>query len=485
MPLPHFTDKHLSAGFNFDNSYASLPEILYTCISPVPVCSPQIFLWNNALANNLGLDGSALSDGQKAAFGSGNILPEGAKPLAQAYAGHQFGGFSYLGDGRAHLLGEHIAPDGTRVDIQLKGSGCTPYSRNGDGRAALAPMLREYLISEAMHALEIPSTRSLAVVTTGERVQRQYAEDGAILTRIAASHIRVGTFEYLAACGDENALQALADYTIFRHYPEITGKEQPYIELLDAVMRAYANLVAHWLGIGFIHGVMNTDNVAVSGETIDYGPCAFMNTYDPATVFSSIDRNGRYAYANQPHVAQWNMARFAETLLPLFHSDTEKAIEIAEAHISRFSGIFQTAWLDVMRKKLGFYGEGQGDSALIGTLLQEMQRTQADYTQTFRALSDGTLPASLVTLTEWHQACKKRRHGHDATAVMCAHNPAVIPRNHLIEEVLEAAEQGDMQPIKRMLAVLNTPYIDPTPDDIRYTLPPKGGDAGYRTFCGT
>ena len=353
------------AGWNFDNSYARLPEAFYVRLNPVPVHTPKLVVFNSALAQFLGLNPDALKGEEGAAVFSGNGIPEGAEPLAQAYAGHQFGSFTMLGDGRAILLGEQVTPNGERFDIQYKGSGRTPFSRQGDGRAALGPMLREYIISEALHALDIPTTRSLAVVITGEEVFRETALQGAILTRTAASHIRVGTFEYAAARGNPNDIRTLADYTIGRHFPDLAADGNPYLALLGAVMERQASLVARWLLVGFIHGVMNTDNMALCGETIDYGPCAFMDAYDPNTVFSSIDRDGRYAYGRQPQIAQWNLARFAETLLPLVHEDPQEAVSMANEAVSGFSDTFRHYWLRGMRAKLGLLNQEGDDGALV------------------------------------------------------------------------------------------------------------------------
>ena len=374
-------------GWNFDNSYARLPKTFFTLQNPTPVISPKLVIFNESLATSLGLNGGVLQREDGIGILAGNIVPQGATPLAQAYAGHQFGHFNMLGDGRAVLLGEQINPKGERVDIQLKGSGRTPYSRGGDGRAALGPMLREYIISEAMHALGIPTSRSLAVVSTGESVIRETNLPGAILTRVAASHIRVGTFQYAATWGKDGELQALADYTIKRHFPEVKEDENRYVALLKEVIKRQAELIAKWQLVGFIHGVMNTDNMAISGESIDFGPCAFMDTYDPETVFSSIDRNGRYAYGNQPYMAGWNLARFAESLLSLLHEKQEQAIKIAEDAISNFYELYQTYWLAGMRAKLGIFNEEAEDQSLAEELLKIMQQYRADYTNTFRALT--------------------------------------------------------------------------------------------------
>jgi uncharacterized protein YdiU (UPF0061 family) len=359
-----------SQGWKLEISYSKLPKTFYTHIMPTPVKAPRLVIFNHALAKSLGLSLTETNPEDLARLFSGNALPEGSTPIAQGYAGHQFGHFTMLGDGRAHLLGEQVTPDGKRVDIQLKGSGQTPYSRRGDGRAAFAPMLREYLISEAMHALGIPTTRSLALVTTGEPVLRDTVLQGVILTRVAASHIRVGTFEYAAARKDREGLQSLADYAITRHYPKLTQQDAPYLALLNAVIERQAKLVASWMHVGFIHGVMNTDNMTISGETIDYGPCAFMDRFAIDKVFSSIDRGGRYAFGNQASIAQWNLARFAETLLPLLHENMNRAADLAEAALEHYSTIFNAAWLSGMRRKLGLFGEEADDLPLIQSLLE-------------------------------------------------------------------------------------------------------------------
>jgi serine/tyrosine/threonine adenylyltransferase len=417
---------------------------------------------------------------------AGNHLPPGAMPLAQAYAGHQYGHFTALGDGRAILLGEQWTPRGERFDIQLKGAGPTPYSRRGDGRAALGPMLREYIISEAMHALGIPTTRSLAVVTTGEAVFRQELLPGAVLTRVAASHIRVGTFEWAAAHGDMTALKALADYTIQRHYPEAAQAENPYLAMLEAVIERQAKLLCHWQLVGFIHGVMNTDNMAISGETIDYGPCAFMDVYDPTTVFSSIDRHGRYAYGNQPKIAQWNLARFAEALLPLLHEDEKHSIEMANEAIDAFQAKFQHHWIAGMRAKIGLFGEQAEDAALIQSLLEWMQETKADFTNAFRDLgSTSSVP------DEWQQRWQSRlsqqpQTQNEVLMRMRQSNPAFIPRNLWVEDALKAAsEQGDLNPMLRLLTVLAAPYDHEATVPAEYADPPPTCGGRYQTFCGT
>jgi len=482
-------------GWNFDNTYARLPGLFHARLNPVGVSAPRMAVLNRRLAEWLGLNVEVLEGDEGCAVFSGNRIPEGAEPLAQAYAGHQFGVFTMLGDGRAILLGEHITPRGERFDIQLKGSGQTPFSRLGDGRAALGPMLREYIISEAMHALGIPTSRSLAVVTTGEPVFREAVLPGAVLTRVAASHIRVGTFEYAARRGGIDGVRTLADYTIGRHFPGLVGTENPYLSLLDAVMELQASLVAKWMGVGFIHGVMNSDNMALSGETIDYGPCAFMDAYDPATVFSSIDHQGRYAYHNQSLMAQWNLARFAETLLPLLDADRQRAIQLAEAAIGSFPEKFRRFWLSGVRGKLGLFTEEEEDVSLAEMLLTCMYRNRADFTNTFRNLASYGMPVDApifrdAAFIEWHGRWKARlgRQPQSMEAsiqLMRSNNPAVIPRNHRVEEALEAAvERGDFTVMDRLLRVLSKPYEE-SPDTLEYRTPPPPSDRPYRTFCGT
>jgi uncharacterized protein YdiU (UPF0061 family) len=487
--MPPSTDTTSSpAGWRLDDSYARLPQPFHVRVEPTPVPEARMVVFNDPLAEALGLEPARLR-GEAAVF-AGNALPPGSQPLAQAYAGHQFGHFTMLGDGRALLLGEQLSPQGQRFDVQLKGSGPTPFSRRGDGRAALGPMLREYIISEAMHALGIPTTRSLAVATTGEAVYREEILPGAVLTRIAASHIRVGTFEYAAAIDDPAALRALADYTMQRHYPELTEAASPHLEFLKAVIERQAALIAQWQGVGFIHGVMNTDNMAISAETIDYGPCAFMDSYHPATVFSSIDRHGRYAYGQQPHIAQWNLARFAETLLPLVHEDEKKAVELATEAIESFAERFKTHWLTRMRAKLGLMNEENEDDLLITTLLDWMRETKADFTNTFRDLSGASSAAVSCdpAFAEWHQRWQSRLSRQpqpldEARAHMRWRNPAFIPRNHKVEEALTAAVQGgDLNPMHRLLEVLARPY-DHSRDDPEYAMP--SATVGYQTFCGT
>lgn len=479
-------------GWQFDSSYRRLPDIFYTELAPTPVRSPRMVILNHALARSLGLDLSVLGAEEAAQVFSGNLLPKGSQPLAQSYAGHQFGHFTMLGDGRAHLLGEHITPDGERFDMQLKGSGPTPYSRRGDGRAALGPMLREYIISEAMHGLGIPTTRSLAVVTTGEPVLRDGLLQGAILTRIASSHLRVGTFEFIASHGDIPSLRQLADYAIERHYPELQHSAKPYHDFLQAVIERQTALVAAWMHVGFIHGVMNTDNMTISGETIDYGPCAFMDHYDPYTVFSTIDQQGRYAYANQPTIAQWNLARFAEALLPLLHDTIEQAVEIAEEYLQRAGKSFQNTWLTGMRKKLGLVDEEPEDAILIQSLLAWMHEKQADYTNTFRDLC-GELPDRPIyqdaAFRVWYKQWLERRARssepeQSSLCLMRSHNPRIIPRNHQVEAALENAEQGDLSTLTRLLNALEKPYDD-GPEYAEFEAPPPMDAVRYKTFCGT
>jgi uncharacterized protein YdiU (UPF0061 family) len=487
--------------FGFDNTYRRLPGNFYSELGPVPTAAPRLVALNRALADDLGLDPEMLEPHAAAIF-SGNLVPDGAEPVALAYAGHQFGSFvPQLGDGRAILLGEVVDRNGQRRDIQLKGSGQTPFSRLGDGRAALGPMLREYLVSEAMHALGIPTTRSLAVVTTGERVYRDTVLPGAVLTRVAASHIRIGTFQYFAAQGDAESVRLLADYVIARHYPELSDTPERYLALLEAVIDRQASLIARWLHVAFIHGVMNTDNMAISGETIDYGPCAFMDRYDPATVFSSIDRAGRYAYGNQPGIAQWNLARLAETLLRLIDPDTDRAVSAATALIQQFPERFQRYWLDGMRRKLGLATNEPEDRALVDQLLDAMYEGTADFTLSFRRLSDaaGSPQAldrvrSLFEVREpfdawasrWEQRLQRDPQSPEQrAALMRTVNPAVIPRNHRVEEALEAAVgQGDFRPFDALFERLQHPYDD-LPAGSPDAEPPPPPDRGYRTFCGT
>lgn len=482
-------------GWHFDNSYAHLPQVFFTKQGAVPVQSPKMIIFNTSLATSLGLNAEALNSAEGAEVFAGNLIPEGAEPLAQAYAGHQFGNFNMLGDGRALLLGEQLTPQGERVDIQLKGSGRTPYSRGGDGRAAVGPMLREYIISEAMHALGIPTTRSLAVVSTGENIIRETERPGAILTRVASSHLRVATFQYAARWGSIDDLKALADYTLQRHFPNIAEADNRYLLLLQEEIKRQASLIAKWQHVGFIHGVMNTDNMAISGETIDYGPCAFMDVYNPATVFSSIDTQGRYAYGNQPYIGGWNLARFAETLLPLLHEDEEQAVQIAQDAIAQFSELYHHHWLSGMRSKLGLFNEEAEDEALIRDLLELMEKHSADYTNTFLALTfDTTLKGSPLweapEFEQWKERYtarlgRQQEGKEESQQLMRTSNPAVIPRNHRVEEALEQAENhGDLSVMEKLLAVLSNPFAH-APEQAEYAELPAQCNTSYQTFCGT
>ena len=479
--------------FQLENTYCNLPGVFFSKLSPTPVSSPEILLFNQKLADEIGLGLSVLSEEERTQLLSGNLVPEGIEYFAQAYAGHQFGNFTMLGDGRALMLGEHITPSGQRIDLQFKGSGRTPYSRGGDGRAALGPMLREYLISEAMHSLGIPTTRSLAVVATGESVYRESELPGAILTRTAGSHIRVGTFEFASLHQDKAMTQALLDYLIDRHFPEIREEENKALSVLQAVIDRQIDLITHWMRVGFIHGVMNTDNMALSGETIDYGPCAFMDIFSPDTVFSSIDHKGRYAYANQPYIAQWNLARLAESLLPLMDGERENAIEMAENALNAFEDIYKNKWLSMMGSKLGLHRVDQKDEALVTELLDWMHQQKADYTNTFRDLSKPELPSESAYTTEsfqawhtrWQDRLGKEVQGWDSSVtLMDSVNPAVIPRNHKVEEALQAGEEGDLSPFHNLLKALANPYQDGdhlTP----FQATPEPSEKVYQTFCGT
>jgi uncharacterized protein YdiU (UPF0061 family) len=492
----------MTVHFPFQNSYTTLPAGFFARVAPTPVAAPRLIKLNRPLAVQLGLDPDHLGSPEGTEILAGKRLPDGADPIAMAYAGHQFGHFvPQLGDGRAILLGEVIDADGVRRDIQLKGSGPTPFSRRGDGRAALGPVLREYIVSEAMAALGIPTTRSLAAVMTGESVQRETLLPGAVLTRVASSHIRVGTFQYFAARGDTEGVQRLADHVIDRHYPHLAGAERPYHALLEAVIARQAELVARWLLVGFIHGVMNTDNTSISGETIDYGPCAFMDHYDPAKVFSSIDEMGRYAYANQPRIALWNLTRLAECLLPLLSDQQDKAIEQAQATLGEFVEKFDTAYQAGLRSKLGLFTARDEDRALAQDFLDAMAKNQADFTPTFRRLSDAALNpaadsevrqlfADPATYDEWAMRWRQRiseepQSPAERQAAMRAVNPAFIPRNHLIEAVIEAAiGRDDFEPFEEMLKVLSKPYED-QPAFARYAEPPEPHQRVLQTFCGT
>lgn len=477
--------------WNWDHSYRQLPGHSYSNTPPTPVAAPRLFAFNDSWAEELGLGLlSGLSSEELASWFSGNRLPPGAEPLAMAYAGHQFGHFTNLGDGRAILLGEHLDPAGRRRDIQLKGSGRTPYSRSGDGRAALGPMLRELLVSEAMAALGIPTTRSLAVVETGETVFRETPLPGAILVRTAASHIRVGTFALFAATKDQEMLEALLKYTIHRHYPDLAESPHPALALLEAVALKQADLVARWMSVGFVHGVLNTDNVALSGETIDYGPCAFIDRYHPTAVYSSIDRRGRYAYGNQPAITGWNLARFAETLLPLIHPEPEKAIARAEEVLEKFEPAYEGAWLRLMGRKLGLAKTESGDRTLIEDFLTLLDQNRLDFTNGFRALSGDDNEEKLVLqrteFSTWQEKLNQRLRGNDPREIQqlrAASNPRQIPRNHAVQKALDAAEAGDPGPFFGALAILRRPY-DPN-SDTRFSATPTPGDQIQTTFCGT
>jgi uncharacterized protein YdiU (UPF0061 family) len=492
----------MTVHFPFQNTYAALPDNFYARVAPTPVASPRLIKLNRPLALKLGLDPDRLASPEGIEILAGKNVPDGAEPIAMAYAGHQFGHFvPQLGDGRAILLGEVIDADGVRRDIQLKGSGPTPFSRRGDGRAALGPVLREYLVSEAMAALGIPTTRSLAAIVTGENVMRETPLPGAVLTRVASSHIRVGTFQYFAARGDTEGVRRLADHVISRHYPQAATAERPYHALLEGVIARQADLVARWLLVGFIHGVMNTDNSSISGETIDYGPCAFMDHYDPATVFSSIDEQGRYAYANQPRIALWNLTRLAECLLPLLSGEQDKAIEEAQAVLGEFAEKFSTAYQAGLRTKLGLFTARDGDAALVQDLLDAMAKNQADFTLTFRRLSDAALDpvgdekirqlfADPAAYDEWAVRWRQRTGDEPQTAAerqaaMRSVNPAFIPRNHRIEAVIEAAvNRDDFALFEELLTVLSKPYED-QPAFAAYSEPPQPEQRVLQTFCGT
>ena len=491
----------MTAHFPFTNSYARLPDRFFVRIDPTPVSAPRLLRLNRALADDLGLDPEWLASPDGVEVLAGRRVPEGAEPIAAAYAGHQFGQFvPQLGDGRAILLGEVIDRGGVRRDIQLKGSGPTPFSRQGDGRAALGPVLREYLVSEAMAALGIPTTRALAAVITGDVVLREAVLPGAVLTRIASSHVRVGSFQFFAARRDTEGLRALADHVIARHYPEAGGAARPYRALLDGVIARQADLVARWLLVGFIHGVMNTDNMSIAGETIDYGPCAFMDVYDPATVFSSIDQRGRYAYGNQPRIALWNLTRLAETLLPLLDETEEQAVADAEGALQAFAPRFESAYSRGLGRKLGLATQRGEDAVLAGDLLTVMAENRADFTLTFRRLSDLAAGAAgdeavrelFIDPTafdrwalRWRRRLEDEADAGGRAAAMRAVNPAFIPRNHRVEAVLAAAlDRGDLGPFEELQTVLARPYED-QPDFARYAEAPEPGGQAYRTFCGT
>ena len=483
----------MTIGWRFDNTYSKLPEYFISNTSPIPVKSPELIILNDNLAKELGLNFSLIDKKDLSKLFSGNSLPEGSKAISQAYAGHQFGHFTMLGDGRAVLMGEHISKNNERFDIQFKGSGKTPFSRNGDGRAALGPMLREYIISEAMHALNIPTTRSLAVVKTGEDVMRENTLQGAILTRVASSHLRVGTFQFIAARKSENELKTLINYTINRHYPNIKQSKNQALEFLKVMIEQQTNLVINWMRVGFIHGVMNTDNMAISGETIDYGPCAFMDTYDPQTVFSSIDQFGRYSYSNQPNITKWNLARFAECLIPLIDPNKDKAIEIATETINNFDKNYEIKWINMMRDKLGLFGQDPKDLVLILDLLTWMHKNKADYTNTFCILMNENVQKNKIYEDEnfiiwkkrWGERLKLNNNNPEKfLKLMRSVNPLIIPRNHKVEEALEAANNNDLSPLIKLIKILEKPY-DKQQENIDYQSPAPLGNEKYQTFCGT
>ncbi len=481
-------------GWCFDNTYSRLPDIMLTRILPVPVKLPKLVIFNYELSKELDLDFSNLNKEDVATLFSGNLLPEGSESIAQAYAGHQFGHFTMLGDGRAITIGEHLTHNKKRFDIQFKGSGQTPYSRNADGRAALGPMLREYIISEAMDALNIPTTRSLAVVLTGENVIRETSLPGAILTRVASSHIRVGTFQYAAVQNNKKLLKNLLDYSIIRHYPHLKEKNNLAIELIKTVMDKQINLITNWMRVGFIHGVMNTDNMTISGETIDYGPCAFMDVYDPETVFSSIDLQGRYSYFNQPEITKWNLFRFAETLIPLIDEKEDKSIEMANEVLNNFSNLYKKYWHTMMRKKIGLFGEENEDEKLIKDLLEWMHVNKADYTNTFLSLMNKDIKKENSfqnsSFTEWNKRWNFRLKKNNkplemSLQLMEKNNPLVIPRNHKVEESLEEANnKNNLKPLEELMKYLKNPYENKTGIS-NYQDVPKPNGKKYKTFCGT
>jgi len=474
-------------GWNFDNSYTLLPKQLISKVLPTTVKNPNIIIINHSLAQQLGLNFSSLNNNQLARLFTGNDIPEGSDPLAQAYAGHQFGHLVILGDGRAIVLGEHITPTKQRYDIQFKGSGRTPYSRGGDGKAALGPMLREYIISEAMYHLNIKTTRSLAVATTGENVMRETVLPGAILTRVAESHIRVGTFEYVAIKRDIPTLKKLLQYSIERHYPEIKDLDKQAPEFLKLVLEKQIDLITDWMRVGFIHGVMNTDNMAISGESIDFGPCAFMDYYNPKTVFSSIDHHGRYAFGNQPSIAQWNLARLADAILPLLDEDQNKAIDVGEEIIHSFKEKYEKKFHKMMKKKLGLITDEADDVILIQELLDTMEKNNLDYTNTFRDLMNDKI--NNETLKNFHAKWKiridKQNRSHEEVLTLMRNvNPVVIPRNHKVEESLKEAHKGNLVSLNNLLNALKDPYTERS-DLTLYQQPAPETDKKYKTFCGT
>ena len=480
-------------GFLFDTTYTNLPKQFFIKSKIGTIAEPKIVVFNDELSEMIGLKFSDSSSTEKSNIFSGNDLPEGVDLFSQAYAGHQFGHFTMLGDGRAHVWGEHITPSGIRLDIQFKGSGRTPYSRNGDGKAALGPMLREYIISESLFNLGISTTRSLAVVSTGEPIMREMVLPGAILTRVASSHIRVGTFEFAAAQSDKNVIKSLIEYTIKRHYPSLINKDNKELSLIRLVMEKQVDLIVHWMRVGFIHGVMNTDNMTISGETIDYGPCAFMDTYDPNKVFSSIDHGRRYAYDNQPKVAQWNLARLAESILLGIESNIEKVLPVAEGIINEFSVVYKKKWLAMMGSKLGLFFLRKDDEKLIYELLDWMEKNNADFTKTFRDLSNATYPHSKIfddnQFRQWFDRWQNRLKYNDrslqsAISLMKSVNPNIIPRNHIVDQVLKSAESGDFKPLSDLLIAIKEPYKERTSIS-KYEDLPKPNEQILHTYCGT
>ncbi|MDB2698429.1 YdiU family protein [Candidatus Pelagibacter bacterium] len=482
----------MTIGWHFDNTYSKLSKTFIEDIKPTPVHDPELVILNEQLAKELNLDFSRTKEKDLSLLFSGNSLPNGSTTIAQAYAGHQFGHFTMLGDGRAVLIGEHISNKNNRFDIQFKGSGRTSFSRGGDGRAALGPMLREYIISEAIKSLNIPTTRSLAVVKTGEKVVRENLLDGAILTRVASSHLRVGTFQYIAARQNIEDLNTLVDYTIERHYPQIKSSKTKALDLLNLVMEKQCQLVVDWMRVGFIHGVMNTDNMTISGETIDYGPCAFMDQYHPKTVFSSIDKFGRYAYSNQPPIAKWNLARFAECLIPLIDKNEETAIKIATDVIDNFQNIYEKKWLNMMRDKLGLFGEDKNDRQLIDDLLNWMEKYKIDYTNTFCHLMEIKINENTYkdeAFITWFDVWKKRSKLNNSSKekqieLMKKNNPIVIPRNQKVEEALTEANNGNLEKMNKLNDILKNPYSNQK-DIAEYQVPAPMSNEKYQTFCGT
>ena len=477
--------------WNFDNSYSKLPETFIENVKPTPVHDPELVVLNEELAKKLSLDFSNIDKKKLAEIFSGNSLPYNTNTIAQAYAGHQFGHFTMLGDGRAILLGEHIVNKNSRFDIQFKGCGRTMFSRGGDGRAALGPMLREYIMSEAIHYLNIQTTRSLAVVKTGEKVVRENLLQGAILTRVASSHIRVGTFQYIAAKQNVEELKMLVNYTVDRHFPELRSSQNKALDLLNLVLQKQCDLIVDWMRVGFIHGVMNTDNMTISGETIDYGPCAFMDYYDPKTVFSSIDKFGRYSYSNQPPIAKWNLARFAECLIPIIDTNEDKAIKIASEIIDNFQKIYENKWLSMMRDKLGLFGEDKNDKNLINSLMDWMEKNKADYTNTFCYLMGVSINDKIYTdksFNEWLNSWKTRSSLNNSTKekqlqLMQKVNPNIIPRNHKVEEALLAADNNNFDVMTKLLSLLKNPYD--IKDISGFQSPAPLSKEKYQTFCGT